>query len=197
VFLSCGAISAADGDFVNDTDAINEEITLDDSHDDLTTNNEFKTFRQLNEDIGNNSEVDLESNYVYSGQDDEEYKDGIVIDKTLTINGHGFTINSTDASKLFNVQTNGNLTLNDLILLSSYGNTKRVDSGFKNLGTVTLNNVTFITTQTKIDTSDSLSSSFYNEGTLTIINSKFINSTINTNRQNYYGLIDNAGTLKI
>ena len=197
IFLSCNAISAADVDHSNENITADENIILNQTSNELNANNEFKTFKDLNDDIAKKSEIDLDSNYVYSQQIDEDYKDGIIIDKTLTINGHGHTINSTDASKLFAVKSNGKLTLNDMILLSDYGNAKRAQASFTNMGTVILNNVTFITTQTKIDESDSLSASFYNTGTLNIINSKFVNSTINTNRQSYYGLIDNAGTLKI
>ena len=194
--LSFSAISASDADSMNDTLPSHTNI-LEESSDDLNSNIEIKTFKDLNEEIKTNTELNLDSDYIYNSSSDNDYKEGIAIDKTLVINGHGFKINCTNESKLFDVKSTGNLTLNNLILLSDYGSNKKIESSFKNAGCVTLNNVTFITTQTKIDEEGFLSSSFYNSGTLNIFDSKFVNSTVTTNRQSYLGLIYNLGTLNI
>ena len=198
ILFLCGPISAADADLTNETLSADNDMILEESSNDLSSDVDFKTFKDLNEEITNKTQIDLDSDYIYTNTSDDSYKNGIIIDKTVVINGHGFKINSTNESKLFDVKQNGNLVLNDLILLSDYGNTNRLDGSFKNAGTVTLNNVTFITTQTKIDKKDSLlSSSFYNTGELTIKDSKFVNSTVSTNRQTYFGLIYNNGILNI
>jgi len=192
-----GSISAADADSINETLSADNDMILEESSTDLNSNGDFKTFKELNEEITTKTQIDLDSDYTYIANTDNNYKNGITIDKTVVINGHGFKINSTNESKLFDVKQNGNLILNDLILLSDYGNTNKLEVSFKNAGTVTLNNVTFITTQTKIDDSSFLSSSFYNSGELNILNSKFVNSTVTTNRQSYFGIIYNLGTLNI
>lgn len=196
ILVSCASISATDADYMNNTET-SDKLLLEESSDELNSNGEIKAFKDLNEEISIKTEVNLDSDYIYNPQSDNDYKDGIVIDKSVVINGNGFKINSTNESKLFDVKTTGNLTLNNLILLSDYGSTKKIESSFKNAGTVTLNNVTFITTQTKIDEESFLSASFYNSGTLNINDSKFINSTVTTNRQSYLGLIYNLGTLNI
>ena len=192
LIFTCGAISAADNDTITSDNTQLEESSMD-----LNSNVEIKTFKDLNDEISTKTEIDLDSDYIYNSSSDNDYNDGIAIDKTVVINGHGFKINSTNESRLFDVKTNGNLTLNDLVLLSDYGNTKKIEASFKNAGTVTLNNVTFITTQTKIDEGSFLSASFYNSGVLNIFDSKFVNSTVTTNRQTYLGLICNLGTLNI
>ena len=197
ILFLCGSISAADVDLTNETLSADNDLILEESSTELNSNADFKTFKDLNEEITNKTQIDLDSDYTYTVDSDNDYKNGIVIDKTVVINGHGFKINSTNESRLFDVKQNGNLVLNDLILLSNYGNTAKKDASFKNAGNVTLNNVTFITTQTKLDELSFLSSSFYNEGRLNIINSNFVNSTVTTNRQYYYGIIYNIGTLNI
>ena len=193
----CGSISAADADSINETLSADNDMILEESSTDLNSNGDFKTFKELNEEITTKTQIDLDSDYTYIANTDNNYKNGISIDKTVVINGHGFKINSTNESKLFDVKESGNLVLNDLTLLSDYGNTNKLEVSFKNAGTVTLNNVTFITTQNKIDESSFLSSSFYNSGEMNILNSKFVNSTVTTSRQSYFGLIYNLGTLNI
>ena len=192
LLIVCGEISAADNNNITSDNTQLEESAID-----LNSNVEIKTFKDLNNEISTKTEIDLDSDYIYNSSSDNDYKDGIAIDKNVVINGHGFKINSTNESRLFDVKTNGNLTLNDLVLLSDYGNTKKIEASFKNAGTVILNNVTFITTQTKLDEESFLSASFYNSGVLNIFDSKFVNSTITTNRQTYLGLICNIGTLNI
>ena len=192
LLCSCGAISAMDEDGIP-----SDEIILEESSTDLSSNVEYKTFKELNDEISTKNEIELSSDYIYNSTSDNDYTEGIVVDKPVVVNGNGFKINGTDESKLFDVKSNGKLTLNNLVIISDYGSTKKIESSFKNAGTVTLNNVTFITTQTKLDEESFLSASFYNSGTMNIFNSKFVNSTVTTNRQSYLGLIYNLGTLNI
>ena len=148
-------------------------------------------------------ELDLGKDYTFDSANDTGFENGITIDKSITINGHGFKINSTDLAKLFNVVDGGNLTLKDVVLVTDYiysgtYNTARPEAGFKNLGIVTLNNVTFTTNQNNPSTLAAFAAPIYNTKTLNIVNSKFVNSNINTNSQYCFGLIDNnGGTLNI
>jgi len=162
------------------------------------------TFRELNRLIQNATDVfDLLKDYTFDAEIDAGLETGIVIDKTLTVNGHGFKINGTDLAKLFSVTSTGDLTLKDVILVSDYVatgsyNDARPEASFKNLGIVTLDNVTFTINQEVTSSANTFAAGIYNKNKLNIINSKFIDSNINTTVPRALGLIDNdGGTLTI
>ena len=159
---------------------------------------ETGSFKELNGFISENNEIDLTTNYTFNPLVDSELSNGITIDKEVTINGHGFTINSTDLGKLFNVVSGGKLTLNDVVLATDYVATgtyavARPLASFANAGEVLLNNVTFSTNMNVDSTAKALAAPIYNTGTFNIKDSKFIDSTINTNTPYCFGLIDNNG----
>jgi len=61
------------------------------------------TFTDLANEITNaNGTLYLTKNYVYSS-DDLKYANGIIIDKELTINGKGFTINGNNQARTFQI----------------------------------------------------------------------------------------------
>ncbi|WP_458404662.1 Ig-like domain repeat protein [Methanobrevibacter sp.] len=157
------------------------------------------TFRELNRFIQNATDVlNLVKDYTFDAEIDAGLETGIVIDKTLTINGHGFKINGTNLAKLFDVTSTGNLTLKDVILVSDYVatgsyNNVRPEASFKNLGIVTLDNVTFTINQKVTSNDNTFAAGIYNKNKLNILNSKFIDSNINTNVPRALGLIDNDG----
>ena len=162
------------------------------------------TFRELNRLIQNATDVfDLLKDYTFDAEIDAGLESGIVIDKTLTINGHGFKINSTDLAKLFSVTSTGDLTLKDVILVSDYVATGsytdvRPEASFKNLGILTLDNVIFTINQEVTSSANTFAAGIYNKNKLNIQNSKFIDSNINTTVTRALGLIDNdGGTLTI
>ena len=162
------------------------------------------TFRELNRFIQNATDIlDLVKDYTFDAEIDAGLETGIVIDKTLTVNGHGFKINGTDLAKLFSITSTGDLTLKDVILVSDYVatgsyNDARPEASFKNLGIVTLDNVTFTINQEVTSSANTFAAGIYNKNKLNIINSKFIDSNINTTVPRALGLIDNdGGTLTI
>ncbi|MBO6122993.1 MAG: hypothetical protein J6P09_04040 [Methanobrevibacter sp.] len=175
LIVSIGAISAADNDSGNETLTV-DEIAIDDNLKESPTDSlsevENKTFTDLNNDITDKTEVDLESDYVYS-DGDSAYSNGITIDRELTINGNGKTTLNPNGNLLFNVGTNGKLTLNDLTIVNSY---TKPDAMIKNSGTLILNNVTF-TAERYILSSAASNSKFItiqNDGEMTVKNSIFI-----------------------
>uniref|UniRef100_UPI003869A30C hypothetical protein n=1 Tax=Methanobrevibacter sp. TaxID=66852 RepID=UPI003869A30C len=163
------------------------------------------TFTELSNFIWDaDDELDLARDYTFDANVDAGLENGIVINKTITINGNGFAISSTDLAKLFNVESTGNLILKDVVILTDFAATGtyanvRPESSIKNLGAVTFDNVTFTLNQNVNTTEKALAAGIYNAGTFAITNSKFVDSYIFTNTQSYcFGLIDNnGGTLNI
>jgi predicted outer membrane repeat protein len=133
--------------------------------------------------------------YAYNSSSDSKYKEGISIQKSVVIDGKGFTLDSTNQAKLFDVKSNGNLTLKNIVLIN---NNPVTASGIKNAGNLTFDNVTF-TTQ-KQSTGGTFNAAIVNEGTFTIINSNFKDSFINSTGSIFYVyglLIKNSGNLSI
>ena len=80
--------------------------------------NYAKTFKDLNNLIvnaDNNAVIELNDNYIYNDSLDSSYKSGISITKNLTINGNNKVINAYRISRLFNINTNVTLKLNNII----------------------------------------------------------------------------------
>ena len=75
------------------------------------------TFWALNQTInGNNkTEINLTSDYYFNRSYDTGFIGGIVINRLVTINGNGYTINAQGKAKVFNVQAS-NVTINNLTI---------------------------------------------------------------------------------
>ena len=69
----------------------------------------------------------------------------LVIDKQITINGRGATIDGNDASRVIKVISTGNLTLRDVIIT---GGSAEEGGGIFNSGTVTLKDKSSVTGNT-------------------------------------------------
>lgn len=99
------------------------------------------SFTNLTAEIENAGNVlDLTHDYKFNNETDDS--GGIVIEgkDNFVLNGNGRTIDGNNQSRLFSV-TGNNITLNDLILIN--GNYE-LCGGIRAVGTITLNNVTFI-----------------------------------------------------
>lgn len=78
------------------------------------------TFTGLAFEIKNaGSELKLKKDYVYSNKD-LTYKDGIPIDKKITIDGNGFTINGNNLARIFKVNSDS-VTLKNIKFMKGYG----------------------------------------------------------------------------
>ena len=139
--ISISAVSAADdaaSDILSAND--NQELILEETiHEDVSANvddneklilektdkaalgstdektqlkDEPKNFDQLNDDINGNdqNEIDLSSDYKYSAGDGD-YIHGVIINRTVTINGHGITIDGSHIARIFNIGNQGNVKI--------------------------------------------------------------------------------------
>ncbi len=129
--------------------------------------------RLINESEG---KIILDKNYTFDDSKDSEFQKGIVIDKEVSIDGNGFTINSTDKAKLFDVKSTGNLILENIILLNDYAVTQ---SGIINAGQTSFNNVTFTAKRQNNAATVNLQAPIINTGDMIISGSYFKDSIVN------------------
>ena len=209
LIIAIGTISAADADITNQTMPANDnadlEIAQETPSDDSTLNADDAkgTYKDLDDEIKKGNEINLNMNYTFDKDIDVGLEKGILINKTVTINGNGHSINSTNLTKLFDITSTGNLTLNNIVLLSDYGTynlfgNNREDATIRNNGIATFNNITFTTFKQAGGTGkESIGASICNKGQMTITDSRFVDSKINSYTQTTYGLIENANELII
>ena len=72
----------------------------------LTLEDSFTTLQNKVNRASEGSELVLYHDYNYDGTKDTGLIDGIVIDKDLTIDGQGFTIDAKDAARIFKIDDN-------------------------------------------------------------------------------------------
>ena len=109
------AVSASDmGQTEGDTDviAVSDNDVLGDSVD-------SGTFNDLQNKINNASEgstIELSNNYTY---DDTFESSGIIINKSLTIEGNGFTIDGANQARIFFINATNGITLNNIVFTNA------------------------------------------------------------------------------
>ena len=153
---------------------------------------DFNNFAQLDskiKDANENDVIDLEKGVKLNDvniNEESTYKNGIVIDKSITIDGHGLTINATDANgnkvRIFNI-ANADVTLKNMILTSGSVAAPGGAAIYIGGGSLTLINVTVIDNKVTALTGAALSA---NNAQVTVINSSFINNTLT--KTDYTGL---------
>ena len=132
--LCISAVSAADdaaSDIIADTDT-NDVAVLEESIDDDVISDsqsgenvltddpvQSKTFTDLDNLIKNGeNEIELESDYNYTEEDN--LQDGISINHDLTINGNGHTIDGNNQARIFHVIDNAVVTFNNITFVNAY-----------------------------------------------------------------------------
>ena len=193
-------ISTDDGILSDEGD--NEIIASDSSDENVIGDGESTgTFTELNTLITDNDEITLNNSYVYVSSD-SALQSGIPITKNVTINGNGFTIDSTDAAQLFTVNANCKLVLKDVTLLTDYviASSATSKGNILNKGEILFDNVTF--TSKRIGGGNAIAAAIFSDttGKITIKNSAFIDSISNYTGKSTtmpYGLIYNKGILNI
>lgn len=119
------------------------------------SNRGCENFTYLNDKIVNsdsNNEIKLDTDIklnkgLNAGNEQDIFKDGINISKTVVIDGQNHIINGTDSIhhvRIFNVNSEGNLTLKNIILSEGYHNIEGGAILVQEGGLLTLMNVTFI-----------------------------------------------------
>lgn len=204
ILIIFSGIAFAHEDTSNETIIMKEDIVDENikSTQDIYTAENAGNFNQLNSEIESKNEIDLAKNYTYQSRYDNSLKNGMPIDKEVTINGNNFTIDGNGISTIFNVQNNGKLTLKNLCIINTFAGDS---SMINNQGEVIFNNVNFTSHRSISKADGGLFRDIYNTGNLTIKNSNFIDSTFEitsnqyTNLQNLKirGFIDNSGELYI
>lgn len=184
----------------------NDTIHIQDNEYTITTTmSQSGTFTDLNELISKNSEIELTKDYTFDETTDSALQTGIQIDKEVTINGNGYTINSTDLARLFNIGTAGKLTLKNITLITNNVVTSSATSNenILNKGELNFDGVIF-TSQRIWTTGTVIASAIFNyddNSKMSINNSIFKDSLVNytstTGTLNPYGLIYNKGSLSI
>ena len=102
-------------------------------NDELLTEGEAKTFSDLNTTINGNldSEIYLDSDYNYSSGSDSGFKSGITINRNMTVNGNGHTIDAKKSARIFQVNSS-NVTFINITFLN--GNIHKNASAYQTLG---------------------------------------------------------------
>ena len=84
----------------------NSEIKIEENNDnDKEDDDDPLTFTELNTTINNNTDstINLSNNYKYNEDIDSYFKDGIYINRNLTIYGNGVTIDGNQMAGIFKV----------------------------------------------------------------------------------------------
>lgn len=134
------------------------------------------SFSDLNTAINGNAynEIALTCNYTFTDEDDDApYKSGINIDRTVTIDGQGHTINGSGKAHIFNIA--GSVTLKNIIFVEGHSN-----FGGAIYGNCNITNCTF-----KNNRAIYLGGAIY--GDYTIDKSKFTNNTADESGGAIYG----------
>ena len=143
ILLAATAVSAAENateDIAIADDGICEELDI--STDEILTSN--PTIADLNTKINNNtySEITLDSDYAYTASD-SDFVDGIVINRDLTIDGNGHTIDGGNKIRIFHV-IGGSVTFKNLTFINGYAGYERYSGAIWAESTVAAINCTFI-----------------------------------------------------
>ncbi|AGN16492.1 Ig-like domain-containing protein [Methanobrevibacter sp. AbM4] len=202
LFIIISGISATDNSSYNtDFDSndlylsSNNTINQVDSNSDILKDEDTNqgSFSDLNTLISNSSVINLDKSYKYNPDSDSNYKNGLIINKTVRINGNNYTINTNGGAKLFDIKGNGTLILINVNLINNYSSTKIIN----NNGNLFLTNCNFTN---RINSAPNMLTPIYSTGNLTIENSIFKDSVINSSRMITIagGLIENyKGNLTI
>lgn len=132
-------VSQATVEVDNDNQKIENNL-ISSSSEDILSEKDNGTFTALQDKISNAAEgatIELENDYANYGV----LSDGILISKSITINGNGYTIDAQHKSRIFNVTAN-NVVLNDIKFIN--GNATLGGAIFCEGDNATIWNSTFI-----------------------------------------------------
>lgn len=178
ILFSVSSVFASD---INETDIsidendINDlEVVSNDENQQLedTNSGDDGTFKALQEKINNaadGSTINLTNNYKYN--DDFKLTTGVFINKDITINGNGHTIDGLGKSRIFNINYGDGLSFHKVILNNitfKNGNAKIYGGAILNFADLTINNCYFAN-----NNAGTAGGAINSLGALTLKNSKF------------------------
>jgi predicted outer membrane repeat protein len=169
-FTDNSALSSGDAIYVN---GANANLTIADS---IFTNNNVESRGDVNFIVSNftnlenainavDDELVLDSDVTMSDDDSDKYANGITINKDITIDAKGHTIDARELGRIFNIANGATLTLNNAVIING-----RSDKGgaIYNDGTLNINNVTF-----EDNAADNWGGAIYDNGVVTVVDSTF------------------------
>ena len=131
LIVSLTAVSAMDNDLVMNESVINDV--------------DYLTFGDLNKTIVENNSISLNKNYIYNSSD-ENFINGIVINKAVTIDGNGHSIDGNKTARIFYLNSS-NILLKNIIFKNAYSASDDAGGAIyitENCNNVTLDNTTFL-----------------------------------------------------
>ena len=158
---------------INSIDDVASEISSDDEislQADISTSSNFTNLQESITNAGEDDVISLTGDIIKSDDEKTSFTNGITIDKDITINGNGYTIDANNDGRIFTVAEGVTLILNNIKLIngnSDYG------GAIYNSGTLNANDVTFDN-----NTAVYRGGAVYNLGTVIADNSKFTNNDI-------------------
>ncbi|MEE3491262.1 MAG: hypothetical protein VZR10_10350, partial [Methanobrevibacter sp.] len=88
----------------------------------------------INEDFSSNDTITLNGNYKYSDGDDA-FVHGIVINRGVTIDGNGFTLDGSNSARMFDVNTNNEVIIKNLNFINGHATGENI-AYFKDGGAI-------------------------------------------------------------
>ena len=138
---------AIDDDVSNANNNYDEELILETPADDLVgSENDATPLKEgatgsfsdlnklINEDFSSNDTITLNGNYKYSDGDDA-FVHGIVINRGVTIDGNGFTLDGSNSARMFNVNTNNEVIIKNLNFINGHATGENI-AYFKDGGAI-------------------------------------------------------------
>ena len=120
--LTIGAVSASDDNMTSDDLAISNDLQIEssiDSDNEILGSNTIGTFKELTNQIKNTKENNtLKLTKDYKNTD---VKEGIVISKSITIDGNGYTIDGNKKTRIFTVKA-PNVVLKNIVFKNGFSN---------------------------------------------------------------------------
>ena len=146
------------------------------------TTGSYTDLQTLIDNTPNGGTLNLGFNVTYNPIGDAWLQEGMRLNKTITLNGNGFTINGTDKARIFSVSQD-NVKLKDLICINGIGFLIRTNYYSGGAIYSNANNITIINSTFKNNYATTWGSAIEHWGPdnsiITIINSTFINNTAN------------------
>ena len=189
--VSMACVSAADDANQTTDDVLSVSL----SGQDIQGSADGGTFTELQDKINvaeEDSTITLENNYTY----DDSFKDNYIsIDKNITIDGKGYTIDAKSSSGIFNISET-NVVLNNIVFINavsyngiggaiySNGVLNIINSRFMNSYSpiYSENDLTIINSSFEENINDYDGGAIYSEGSLTVRDSNFIGNVANYGR---------------
>ena len=160
--------------------SVNDKNMLKATQDDEPLRAGGGTFTELASLINSQSTINLNQNYTFVSSDNRNYGTGIEIAKSITINGNGYTIDGAKSARIFYINGQYTVNLNNIVFTNAYANGRASYGSViynNNRPTVNINNCTFINNgETSAGSPSGYGTIHVQTGTTTVLSSTFVNN---------------------